>query len=261
MKKHKCNRWMRAAVAAAAIAAISPCAHSVYAAETNPSGFTDDEDTGWTAGDNVKGGFTAVQWSGSYAIWQTSGNVSRYQVILYRNGEKVVKKYVKSQKKINLEEYLQEDGDYTFTVQAETSWGWTDPISSKVRTEKDRQYAIQGGVHTISEPSATGPVAPASSSETAADSSDGTQTVGASSETSETGGPSEVAQPAGQWLQAADGSGRWWYCYSDGTYPASAWLETDGADYYFDADGWMVTGAQEIDGTSYNFAESGELIQ
>lgn len=34
----------------------------------------------------------------------------------------------------------------------------------------------------------------------------------------------------------------WWYRYEDGSYPASASAQIDGAIYRFDARGYMVTG-------------------
>ncbi len=49
----------------------------------------------------------------------------------------------------------------------------------------------------------------------------------------------------GKWVQAADGI-RWWYQNADGTWPASEWaqLSWNGRTdwYYFDAEGYMVTG-------------------
>ena len=51
--------------------------------------------------------------------------------------------------------------------------------------------------------------------------------------------------PTGKWVRAADGV-RWWYQNPDGTWPANGWAQlvwngkTDW--YYFDAEGYMVTG-------------------
>jgi len=53
-----------------------------------------------------------------------------------------------------------------------------------------------------------------------------------------------------------DGS-RWWYRYSDGTYPSSTRLTIDGADYAFDAQGWMVTGWDSTDGQWRYYGSSG----
>ena len=44
---------------------------------------------------------------------------------------------------------------------------------------------------------------------------------------------------AGEWVKDATG---WWYCYEDGTYPASTSIEIRGETFRFDARGYMVTG-------------------
>lgn len=54
----------------------------------------------------------------------------------------------------------------------------------------------------------------------------------------------------GSWERAADGI-RWWWKNPDGSYPAAAWLETDGNWYYFDKQGYMQTGWIEIHGVFY----------
>ncbi len=56
---------------------------------------------------------------------------------------------------------------------------------------------------------------------------------------------SNSTAPTGKWVLAADGV-RWWYQNPDGTWPANGWAQlvwngrTDW--YYFDAEGYMVTG-------------------
>ena len=55
--------------------------------------------------------------------------------------------------------------------------------------------------------------------------------------------------------------GKWWYDYGDGTYPYSQFLEIQGQTYYFDADGWMVTGWQKIDNHWYYFQPQGPMMK
>jgi len=43
----------------------------------------------------------------------------------------------------------------------------------------------------------------------------------------------------GSWVKDATG---WWYCYEDGTYPASTSIQIRGETFRFDARGYMVTG-------------------
>lgn len=56
-------------------------------------------------------------------------------------------------------------------------------------------------------------------------------------------------------------NGCWYYCGSDGAM-CRGWLSLNGADYYFDANGVMAAGGSyEINGKSYRFADSGELLE
>ena len=55
-----------------------------------------------------------------------------------------------------------------------------------------------------------------------------------------------------KWIQS---SGRWWYRHADGSYTRSGWEYIGGKWYYFDQNGWMVTGWQEVKG-SWDYMES-----
>lgn len=72
--------------------------------------------------------------------------------------------------------------------------------------------------------------------------------------------PSEIvpyASTSGEWIQSSNG--KWWYQYSDGTYPANGWAYIDGYWYYFDADGWMKTGWLTLNGKTYYLGTSGAM--
>ena len=83
-----------------------------------------------------------------------------------------------------------------------------------------------------------------------------TATLKNTSSGSSTGGGSSVSSSAatGKWVKAADGI-RWWYQNPDGTWPAGGWAQlpwngkTDW--YYFDAEGYMVTGWITWEGNRY----------
>lgn len=49
------------------------------------------------------------------------------------------------------------------------------------------------------------------------------------------------------WVKTADG--RWWYQYSNGTWPASTWRKINGNWYYFDSDGYWVDNNKHENGT------------
>lgn len=51
------------------------------------------------------------------------------------------------------------------------------------------------------------------------------------------------------------------YQMSDDTCYANGFARIDGKDYYFNADGYMVTGEKTIDGVTYQFGDDGALIQ
>lgn len=68
--------------------------------------------------------------------------------------------------------------------------------------------------------------------------------------------PKSVLADEGHWVKSGN---RWWYQNEDGTYPASEWLTDNGAKYYFDEQGWMVTGWRKIDGKWYLFSNSGAM--
>lgn len=59
----------------------------------------------------------------------------------------------------------------------------------------------------------------------------------------------------GGWVQTSDG--RWYYDNGDGTRPKSTWKKNDGVEYYFDADGWMVTGWLKIGSIWYYLKSNG----
>ena len=62
---------------------------------------------------------------------------------------------------------------------------------------------------------------------------------------------------ADQWMNS---NGRWWYRYSNGSYPKAQWKKIRNTWYYFDSAGWMVTGKQQIGDATYIFDTSGAMI-
>lgn len=68
--------------------------------------------------------------------------------------------------------------------------------------------------------------------------------------------PQMVFAQEGRWIQS---DGRWWYQYSDGSYPANEWLQVDGSWYHFDSSGWMQTGWIYTGGYYYYLNSSGDM--
>ncbi len=245
MRKKSLVKSIRAM--AAAVLFSTMCVSMAYAGMMNPSGFEDDDYPGEPVDIGVEGGLSQLFWSGNNVGWTKYGDVSKYRVTLYRDEEKIVMKYVVSQTRLDMTPYLVGSGQFYVTVEVETGWGWSKPYVSKVRTTMDGLYGKQRAREQAKE------IAQAKSSKLQA------MTAEEAAAEAEAEAAKKAAEE-GQWLQAEDGTGRWWYRYGDGSYPASDWKKIDGKQYYFDEEGWMVTGTQEIEGLTYEFDENGVWI-
>ena len=60
-----------------------------------------------------------------------------------------------------------------------------------------------------------------------------------------------------KWIQS---SGRWWYRHGDGTYTRSDWEYIGNKWYYFDQNGWMITGWQKVKGSWYYMESNGAMV-
>ena len=56
-------------------------------------------------------------------------------------------------------------------------------------------------------------------------------------------------------------NGKYWYRHQDGSYTKSDFEVINGQTYYFDANGYMVTGWQKINDKDYYFNESGAMVK
>lgn len=63
---------------------------------------------------------------------------------------------------------------------------------------------------------------------------------------------------SGEWIKQ---DGKWWYKHSDGSYTKQDFELIDGEWYYFDVDGWMITGWLYLTSTGcyYRFDENGHM--
>ena len=60
---------------------------------------------------------------------------------------------------------------------------------------------------------------------------------------------------AGTWMKDTNG---WWYSNDDGTYPNSGWTPIDGAFYYFQSNGYILTNTTTPDG--YTVDANGRMV-
>ena len=56
-------------------------------------------------------------------------------------------------------------------------------------------------------------------------------------------------------------NGKWWYRHSDGSYTKNDFEDIDGQTYYFDGNGYMVTGWRQIKSDWYLFNGSGVMVK
>ena len=64
-------------------------------------------------------------------------------------------------------------------------------------------------------------------------------------------------KPVDKWINT---SGRWWYRHADGSYTKSNWEQIGNQWFYFNKDGWMVTGWLKLSDTWYYMNTSGARV-
>lgn len=176
------------------------------------------------------GEVTEVWWSGSTAKWDFDGHCRKFEVRLYRDGDHVhtVKT---SRSRYSFSDQMSKEGDYTFEVRAiygSRRSDWSD--------ESDIHYTRGSGSHSSGHSSSSGSHA------------GGTVVAG---------GP---GASTGGWVQAQDGTGRWWYQHSNGSYTANNWEQINGKWYFFDGSGWMQTGWIHWNGNTYYCLNDGSMV-
>lgn len=65
---------------------------------------------------------------------------------------------------------------------------------------------------------------------------------------------------SGEWKQAEDGTGRWWYRHSNGSYTKENWEQINQKWYFFDGSGWMQTGWVHWNGGTYYCLNDGTMV-
>ena len=191
------------------------------------------------------------------ARWDEVEDAHEYEVYLYRGESKVTEKKT-TKNHFNFKSFMTKEGDYTFRVRALAKKNsksfangyWSDDSDTSYISEDYAELLKSGGKIDTEN---AGPGAPAEANK-------------------------------GAWVQDEHG---WWYKKADGTYPAdgwfqdpadsrwyffdtqgymmTGWIDRDGARYYCDAQGTpsgaMVTGTYTVDGVAYQFDASGALVQ
>ncbi len=202
---------------------------------------------------------------GTYAYWDEVDGADRYEIYLYCD-ESRVRTVRTDESKFNFRRMMTKEGDYTFRVRALAKkkdreyrdGSWSDYSDSTYIDSSFAELMRNGGVVD-------------------------TYSKGPGAKQDGAGNQSHGAVIREQWVKDDKG---WRYSRADGLYPANEWFRdpADGCWYFFDADGYMmtgwidwdgqryycdgggtpsgamVTGSRTIDGISYEFDESGALI-
>lgn len=196
------------------------------------------------------------------ATWEEVEDAYQYEVYLYCDESRV--DTIKTKKlRYDFERKMTKAGDYTFRVRAlaknsskDYRDGYWSDYSDSIYINEDFAELMKNGGRVDTQNSGPG-------------------AAGGNSAVIPDGGVVYTAQ----WMQNEKG---WWYRRADGTFPANSWfqdpansrwyyfnaegymmtgwIEVDGHRYYCGADGAMQTGTCTIDGTDYQFDASGALL-
>lgn len=161
------------------------------------------------------------------ASWTAVPNASAYELKLYRNEQQIhsVERCVGTS--FDFYPYMTQSGSYTFRVRCV-------PVSSAEAlyiTPSDWTYSDDEDI--------------------AWDDTADYVYSGEVSENKNINNPSDVG-----WVKDGDG---WRYRYADGSFAKSTWYIINNKWYYFDYDGYMLTGWQTIGGFKYCLSDSGDL--
>ena len=164
-------------------------------------------------------------YSNGNARWEAIKGISAYELVLYRDGNKICELEKVIGTSYDFYPYMVQEGTYVFHVRGipkdseeasyiwPTAWTKSDGLRLKSRETPDRRYgwyaASKGG-----------------------------------------------KRPVHGW-QKSDGG--WWFQEEDGTYPSNTWKEIDGKWYLFDPAGYMLTGWQKWQGHQYVLSEDGAM--
>ncbi|MCD8222276.1 MAG: hypothetical protein LUD07_08905 [Clostridiales bacterium] len=193
---------------------------------------------------------------GSWAKWDEVENVKKYELTLYcedENGSVSTMASGVTTKKnyYNFRSKMTKSGDYYFRVRAVAS-GSTYSTSSW-SSYSDYYYVSESGAENVVNGTDTESTAVAVIRDNG----------WVSDETGWWYKNTDGSYPAGGWFQ--DPSDQNWYYMNEQGYMQSGWIDDNGATYYCDLNGSpsgaMVTGEVVIDNVTYQFDESGVLIE
>lgn len=198
----------------------------------------------------------SANWNGDgEATWSIAEDAKKYEVRLYKGKDAVTTVQTTDENYYDFGGDIRKSGSYTFKVRAVYSssekgvWVESEKWSVSSEEAKDISYGRDPSPDTSNKNNNT--------------SSNNNGGPGSSSN-GNSGGPGGPSEPGGssvdQWLQAADGSGKWWYRHANGSYTANNWELINNKWYWFDEAGWMVTGWKLVNNVWYFMGPSGDML-
>lgn len=174
------------------------------------------------------------------AMWDEIDEAYRYQVYLYCDESKVAEIKTKDTE-YDFEKKMTKAGNYTFRVRPLAKGNdykdgyWSEHSDETYVSEDFAELMKNGGViDTVT----SGPGAIEGGTRTDA--------IG-------------VVNKTGEWVQDTTG---WWYRNEDGTWPSNGWWQdpADSVWYFFNEQGYIMTGWIDWNGARYYCAESGAML-
>lgn len=176
-----------------------------------------------------------LYWNNRTARWSVEGHANRYEIVLYRDGRRVMTKTVTSRSRNFSSEMSRGEHEYYFEVRPYnnvTGWGSWEQSESIYIDKSDYNPPAPYYPSGIT-PSYNGP-------------GEGTNVPT----------PQTILNPLGQWVQA---NGYWHFLYSNGVYAVNSWLQIANKWYYIDTNGNMAIGLVTINNSTFYFNPDGTM--
>lgn len=188
---------------------------------------------------------TDVWWNDdniTFGEWEPVEDAYQYEINLYCNDSRI-DTFKTKKEKYDMEKKMTKEGEYTFRVRAlakesdrDLRDGYWSDYSDGIYIDAAFAELIKNGGKIDTETSGPGAKEQASNPTPAV----------------------SVVYPA-KWIQDKTG---WWYQRTDGTYPAAQWFQdpANGKWYYFDGNGYMMTGWIQLEGKQYYCGPDGAMF-
>lgn len=172
-------------------------------------------------------------WSGRTARWDVDGYATKYQVVLYRDGNRVTTKTTTS-RSYSFSSYMSRgDNDYYFEVRAYNKhtdfWSNWETSDTQYISHNDPIYPD----HIVPDPGPGTVIVPG------------------------TNPPVTPNAVIGQWQMI---NNMWYFRYNNGQFASNTWLNLNGKWYFFNVNCTMATGWLDYNGKRYFLNPDGSMV-